>query len=251
VLEDLVRLEAALPGARQRQPLEALLVQGEADRLVPEVARRGQHDVRHQHDGGDRGGQPGEPRRPAPAGQQRHAGQDRRAQVEPEHRGDAGERARRPRAPPRQQQGGEAECEPGRVRVRDAREGHRRGHGQPGAQRQRLGRVAARERVGEHRHARVEQHPQDAPGQQRRPEQLVEPGDQEVLARAVVGVEVAVGQLPVGDPLAGLEHQALVVRVDAPADRQSGHQGAEEPERRQRRGTPASITRGNALAEPA
>jgi len=158
---------------------------------------------------------------------QRHAGQRRQAQVEAEHDRQAGQRPGEGGPALRQQQPAERERERRGVGVRDARIGHRRRHGHPGTQRERLGRVAPHERVGEHRHARVEQHPDDPPDEQRGAEQHVEAPDQEVLAGAVVGVEVAVRQLAVRDALARLEHQALVVRVDPPPNRQPRQQRAE------------------------
>ena len=116
----------------------------------------------------------------------------------------AGRRRRGPRAPPaasaaaaRQQDRAQAERDRGRVRARDARPGHRRRDGEPRAERQRLGGVAAGQYVGEHAHARVEQDPEDPPvhaARGRRPSRS--PAVEHVLAGPVVRVEVAVGQLP-------------------------------------------------------
>ena len=114
--------------------------------------------------------------------------------------------------------------------MRKAGKRHRRRHRQPRRQRQRLGRVAAHQGVGEHGDRRVDQHAQHPPGQQRRAEEPVQRAEQVVLAGAVVRVEVAVGQLAVRHPRGGLEHQALVVRVDPPADRGTREKGGESEE---------------------
>jgi hypothetical protein len=228
VLQDLVRLEAAVPRAGQRQALQALLVEREADRLVPEVARRRDHEGRHQDERDAHAGQRGASGCPPVRRHQRYARQRGHPQIEAEDDRQAGQRAGQGGPAPRQQQPAERERERRGVGVRDARVRHRRRHGQPGAERQRLGRVAAHERVGEHRDPRVEQNADDPPREQRRAEQPVETPDQEVLAGPVVGVEIAVRQLAVGDALARLQHQPLVVRVDAPPDRQARQQRAEQ-----------------------
>ena len=136
--------------------------------------------------------------------------------------------ARRPA--PGQQEGAEAERDRRRVGAGDAREGHRARDGQPRAQRKRLGRLAAGEEVGEHGDGRVEHHAHHPPAQQRRAEEQVEPAGEEVLPGPVVGVEVAVGQLALGDPRAGLQDEALVVGVDAPPDRHARQHGAQHEE---------------------
>ncbi len=203
------------------------------------------------------------PRRPGPPSSFRHGGQcpaghRRQADVDPEDERESGQRSGRLGRAPREDDRAEAQREGGRHGMGDARERHRAGHGQPGGEDQGLGRVAAGQGVGEHGHGRVERHANDPPHEQRRAEDEVEPADQEVLARRVVGVEVAVGQLAVGDARAGLEHQTLVVRVDAPPDGDARYQRAEDEQddvTRPRQGhqtgeTPAAGARRTVVSEP-
>ena len=150
------------------------------------------------------------------------------------------------------------ERERGRVRMRDGRERHGGGHGQPGGERQGLRSIAASERVGHHADRGVQCHAHDAPGDERGSEHEVETAGQVVLAGAVVRVEVAIGQLAVGDSRAGLQHQPLVVRVDPPPDRDAREERAEreqdpvaDPRPHQDVGeTPASDARRTAVVEP-
>ncbi len=238
VLEDLVRLESAVPRAGQWQALQTLLVESEADRLVPEVAGRGEHDGGHQHERHDGAGADGATRT-APPGLERHSHQRGQPEVDTEHDRQSRQRTGGAGAPAGQQQRAEAERQRGRVGVRDAGVRHGGDDGEPRRQRQRLRGVAADQRVGEHGNACVERHPHDPPHEQRGSEQRVQAAEQEVLARPVVRVEVAVRKLTVRDPLRRLEHQALVVWVDPPSDRQPGQQPAEHEQPEHRRGTSA------------
>ena len=218
-------LEAALPGAGQRQALQALLVECEADRLVPELVRGAEHERRHEQRRHERraGGAAQRGAALTPGQRKQHrAERGGETQVEAEHEGQAGKRAGAGRRARGEQQRAEPERQRGRIRMREARVGHRRDGGEPGEQRRRLlAALAPHEGVGQHADRGIQRHPQNAPAQQRRAKQPVEPADQVVLGRAVVGVEVAVGKLPVADPHRGLEHQALVVRVDPPPDRRA------------------------------
>ena len=233
VLELLVGLEAAVVGARQGQSLERLLVQGEADRLVPEVARGGDDQRQDQHGAHSCPHRPRPHRGAAAAVHERREhgpGDGRHPNVEPEGEGDPGQRAGRDRRTAGDQDRAEAQRERRRVGAGDGGERHGQHHGQPSPEGQRHRSISPRERVRQHRHRRVEQHAHDPPGDQRGAEEGVEPSDEEVLAGAVVGVEVAIRELALGDPRCGLEHQALVVRVDAPPDGAGRQQGAEREE---------------------
>src|SRR5205823_13759733 len=69
-------------------------------------------------------------------------------------------------------------------------------------------------------HARIGERAEDPPLQERRPEHLREAREQVDLGRSVGPEEVAVGNLAVRYPPRGLEHQALVERIDLAEDRE-------------------------------
>ena len=129
-----------------------------------------------------------------------------------------------------EEQGPEGEGQGERERVRARRVGHGEQGGQPGGERQARRRPARGQPPRQQRHRGIGQHPDDPPVQQRWPGQLPEPGQEVGLSRRVVPPEVAVGHLAVGDPGRRLEHQPLVVGLDAPQHRQGadGDAGGEE-----------------------
>lgn len=102
--EQLVRLEATVVGARERQPLKALLVKRETECLVPEPVRRGEDKGKDEDRGRQRGRAEHEqsraprircqPLRARGGGDGRpHRG--RRSDVEPKRDGHSGERSSR------------------------------------------------------------------------------------------------------------------------------------------------------------
>ena len=78
----------------------------------------------------------------------------------------------------------------------------------------------------------VAEHADDPPREERGPQQLPEERQQVRLARRVEPPEVPVRHLAAGDPGGGLEHQALVVRLDALENRDAGDQGGSGEEER-------------------
>jgi hypothetical protein len=214
-LEQLVRIGAdARRVERERQALEVLDAE-EAEGLVDGLPRRG--DQERQPAGQRRARR--DRQRPRRA-EQRHPERRRGADLQAEHCGEAGQDAGEHQAPRGGEQRAQTERERRRVRAGPGRERHRARHGDPGEEGEALGaRLAPREPVGQQRDHGVEDDPEDPPGHERRPEERVERREEERLAGRVVPPEVAVGQLAVGDPARGLQHEALVVRADLAPDR--------------------------------
>ena len=160
-----------------------------------------------------------------------HAERGERPELQPPGRADADQRPRERGAALEGEQRAEGEGQGDRVGVRSAREGHRERGREPREHRRGTGRRAIRQPPGEQRDGRVGEHPDDPPHEERGAEEIPQPGQQIRLARWVEPPEVGVGRLAAGDPPGRLEHEPLVVRLDALEHRRRRQDGgAEEQE---------------------
>ena len=160
-LEQLVRVGRTVVVGRQGQPLEVLDAD-EAHQVVPHVTRRDDEERRegeHAHPRGRR-------ERPEPATRERHRERSGAAQLGAERDREPAERTGHHGSPAGEQQGSEYQGERARVRPGRARPGHGRGGGHPCQQRRAAGCLPPDERVDEHRHQRVGEHPENAPGEE-------------------------------------------------------------------------------------
>ena len=240
-LEQLVGVQAAVVVQREGQALE-VLQRGEAQHLV---GHRTAGDDREGRERERRDDRCRERRRARAAGRprlERRAERGRDADLGTHDDRQAGEGARAERRPARGEQGAEAERQRRRVGPGAAGPRHGARHRSPRAPAPSPCPPAAHVGEGEHGDGRVDRHAHDAPPQQRRAEELDQRGEQQRLARRVVGPEVAVGPLAVGDPARPGQHQALVVRAVAAQDREGRQRGRAEREQRAGRQLAAAHT---------
>ena len=223
-------VERAVVGQRERQRLVVREVeQRVADQQLEGVAgSRGDHERReHQRSGAD--GRGGVARRRAPAlslhcVREQHAERQICGELEPPESGGARQHAREHRALEAEQRA-EAEGERDRERMRPGRIRQREGRRRPRGERRPARRAAtAREPPREHGGRSGRDRAHKLPAQQGGAEGRPQRTQQHRLAGRVEPPEVAVGPLAVGDPRRGLEHQALVVRLDPGERRRTGHE---------------------------
>ena len=171
--------------------------------------------------------------RAAPAGADRGGQDHQEPELGAEERAHAGEPAREPRPGGCDQDHHEADQRRERVRIREPRHHHEHQRRGPGCERPQKGGVAPHELKRRQCREALDDHEEDAPGEQRGAAgDRLECSEQERLPGAIGPPEVLVGPVAAPDPRGGLEYEPLVVQEHEAPKPDRRHDDADRHEQR-------------------